>query len=127
MLKVLKQVRPGKNVQAMWCIAAWKDLIKISVMALFIFLSVLMVDDLRAQDRSSRSFPRINFPIWFEYNGVYCGQLGATWVPGTIGRRKRFTPYYLQIRYIDRTIKITTDATRRKSLLARRVRIVELM
>jgi hypothetical protein len=127
MLKLGKRDGQARRIEALWHIAARGGLQRVVVCVSLVFSLALMVADLRAQDCSAPLSSRINFPVWFEYNGVYCGQLGATWVPGTIGRRRRFTPYYLKVRYLNRTIKKTTDTAARKSLLTRRSRILELM
>jgi len=127
MLVVLKRTNPGVGVDTLWYLSACILRHKVIIFLCFTLLGSLVVENLRAEDHFDRSRGRINFPVWFEYNGVYCGQLGATWVPGVIGRRKRFTPYYLKIRYLDRAIRKTTDAASRRSLLSRRARIQELL
>ena len=126
-MQISKNFDGGEAIQARFfsakCAHISKAVVYISCSCLFVFLAL----DGQADDSYRRFSGRINFPVWFEYNGIYCGQLGATWVPGTIGRRKRFTPYYLQLRYLERKIRKTTDARTRKSLLARRTRIQDLM
>jgi hypothetical protein len=127
MAKAGKIAKKGGHIECVGNVVAYRSISRVAVYVCLLLVLTWMTGSLRAEDGAAGTFGRINFPIWFEYNGVYCGQLGATWVPGTIGRKKRFTPYYLKVRYINRTIRKTADTVTRQSLLSCRTRIQELM